>query len=79
MSRTVALNALFLMAGCSSEAYDAIAYRLAVIVIVLMLYALWVRAVVGRTATNALNQTEHTLDLILTNWNETSDAHPGKL
>lgn len=42
------VNILFLAAGCASEAFGLILYRLAVVVIVLLLRALWARAVVRR-------------------------------
>lgn len=48
MSRTVALNALFLLAGYASSTVDTILYRLALIAIVLLLHTLWIRAKVKR-------------------------------
>ena len=48
MSRTVALNALFLVAGCSSELFSEMTHRIAVIVIVLLVRALWARNAMWR-------------------------------
>lgn len=45
MSRSIALNALFIVAGCTSAAVQTILYRLALIVIVLLLHTLWLRTV----------------------------------
>lgn len=42
------VNILFIAAGCAAEAFSTIVYRIAVIVIVLMLRALWARAMVRR-------------------------------
>lgn len=54
MLRTVALNALFLLAGCSSAAVETVLYRLALVAIVVMLGALWARAAIKRTARDAI-------------------------
>lgn len=48
MIRTTALSALFLAAGYASSTVDAVLYKLALIAIVLLLQALWIRAVVQR-------------------------------
>lgn len=48
MSRTVALDTLFLLAGYASTTVDAVIYKLVLIAIVLLLRALWLRAVVRR-------------------------------
>lgn len=50
MSRTVALNALFILAGFSSAAAETILYKLALVAIVLMLHTLWLMAVIRRSA-----------------------------
>lgn len=54
MSRSIALNALFIVAGCTSAAVETILYRLALIMIVLLLRAWWARSVVKRTARDAI-------------------------
>jgi hypothetical protein len=59
MFRTVVLSALFLLAGWSSVAVDAILYRLALIAIVLLLHTLWIRAIVRRTRNNVINEIDH--------------------
>lgn len=50
MTRTVALNALFLVAGGVSFTVEAILYKLALFAIVLLLHAIWMRAIVRRSA-----------------------------
>jgi hypothetical protein len=54
MLRTVALNALFLIAGGTSAAIDTLLYRFALVMVVLLLHALWARAVERRTAKDAI-------------------------
>lgn len=48
MTRTAALNGLFLLATCTSAAVETILYRLALVAIVVMLGALWTRARIKR-------------------------------
>lgn len=49
MSRTTALNALFLVAGCTSAVVETLLYRVCLILIVLLLRALWARAAIKRS------------------------------
>jgi hypothetical protein len=51
MSRTTALNVLFFAAGCAAAAIDTAIYRIALIVIVLLLRALWARVALKRSRT----------------------------
>lgn len=46
MIRTVILNGLFVVAEYASSTVDTILYRLALIAIVVLLQALWIRAMV---------------------------------
>lgn len=50
------INVLFLAAGCTSAAVDAVLYRLALIAIVLMLRALWAKAVIWKATCAAIDQ-----------------------
>jgi hypothetical protein len=70
MSRTAALNVLFLMASFTSAAVETILYRMALVAIVVMLGALWMRAVVRRTRNNtaqAILQSAEIIDSFLDN------------
>lgn len=79
MTRTVALNGLFVLAEFSSAATEAIVYKLALIAIVLLLHTLWLRAAIKRAIRanrqRTLDSSEYTLDAIL---GEMTDAHPGR-
>lgn len=48
MTRTIILNALFILAEYASSTVDAILYRLAIIAIVILLHTLWIWAIVRR-------------------------------
>lgn len=48
MSRTVALNALFLVAGYTSSFASEVLYKLALGAIVVILHTLWIRSIVRR-------------------------------
>lgn len=77
MSRNVLLNALFIVAGCTSVALDAVLYRIALIVIVLLLRALWARAAMRHFWTQqTLDRNEQTLDLIIGGWNDAHQDRP---
>lgn len=56
MTRSMILNALFLLAGCSSAAVETILYRVALVAIVVMLHTLWLRAKVKRTIRAAFDE-----------------------
>jgi hypothetical protein len=48
MTRIVALNGLFLLAGCTSSLASEALYRITLVIIVLLLHAWWARAMVQR-------------------------------
>jgi hypothetical protein len=77
MTRTVALNGLFILAGCTSSLASEALYRIALIAIVLILRMLWAKAMIQRAihseTQRALDTDEYTLDAILEGM---SGAHP---
>lgn len=52
---SLTVNALFLMAGGVHSLANTALYRIAVVIILLLLHALWMRSVVRRTARQAIN------------------------
>lgn len=58
MSRSILLNALFIVAGFSSAAIQTLIYKLALVAIVLLLHTLWFRAVVRRAQNDVINHVD---------------------
>jgi hypothetical protein len=56
MSRSTTLNALFLIAGCTSAIASEALYRVALVVIVLLLRAWWARAAIRRSRDEVIGE-----------------------
>jgi hypothetical protein len=76
MTRTTALDSLFLVAGGISFTVDEILYRLTLIAIVLLLRALWLKAVIRRASRNGAMSALRGVDLHQVNESHTRSVDP---